>query len=284
MLIHRLYLFVFLSLAICPSNAMAGPRIIMEYQGKKHPWELIPKPYVDLFSLLSSPIHKESNVDSITPAVAYAQKEGMRWIKRVIDPAWWPPPHLSIIFIRDEHDGVDVMQCQWETNRFLIQVAQTATLFALKITPLRGSGLGQNVHENIEEAKRICVHVFNRSGERRTSQGRVVRIPNLSRKIATYLFNDGVVYVQSDQTGRYLVGRGQTAREARARRPRDEKEYLALECSENADWEKSAMAWRYWFRMVHWWSDGRVLGFYFPKDEAGPRPSGGSMTIDRKWF
>lgn len=270
--------------AICSLQLFGAPEIRKEYQGKMHPKELMPAVYIKLFDFPSSDLQKLGNVDIASANVVSPREESIRWIHEVVDPSWLPDKELSFVFIRNEINDIDVVRCQWEKNRTIFQVAQTASLFTLKITPALNPGMGKRGNELIETSRQMCVDVFKRSGKRRTSQGEIVPIKDLSKKISSYLFSDGIIFEWSGQGSEFLLGRGKTAEEEGVKYVEDEEKFMDLDRPENPDWDKSRMAWNYWFRMVSWWNDGKSLGFYFPKNEDQDPLDFSRRNIDHKWF
>jgi len=268
---------------VCFRTSFGTPEIRNEYQGKEDPKELMP---VECAKLLGDPPSQEEvKGDGPTSVrVIRARKQFLTWLRLVIARSWLPDEEPQMVVIRDEFDGMDVIRCHWETKVGVVRVAQTATLFSLKITPPAEPGMGRTVEELIESSERICRDVFKSTGERWTGQGEIVKIPDLSEKIAAHLFGSGIVFTQSNQRPTFLLGRGKFAHELGVNLNVTAEEATRMARPDNEDWYECAQAWRYWFRMILWWNDGKSLGFYFPKDQAGPGDMGGSRERDRAWF
>jgi len=272
--------FVLLISVACLATTCCGLQIVTTSTDRAQ--ELIPIACEDLFAVLSDFDKQTNNVDANEMPVAIARSAGMHWINEAIDSAWLPPASASVSFVRDAYDSVDVMRCQWKTNGILIQVAQSAKFFALRITPNEWNVSA--IDDDIEMAKQICTDVFICSGSRRTSQGEIVRLPALSKTIADWLFKDGVVFVQSDPEKRYLYGHGMTAEDALAQYGQDENDWLRIDQPDNPKWYESAFAWRYWFKLIHWRIEGGRLEFCFAKFEGDTQSLDGLRSLEREWF
>ncbi len=75
-----------------------------------------------------------------------------------------------------------------------------------------------------------------------------------------------------------------TAKEAGVRRPQNDEEAAREISASNPHWDESEFSFRYWFRMVNWWNDGKNVGFYFLKVEEGAWLPSYCGDIDRGFF
>ncbi len=259
-----------ITLALTPlTNGQTG-EIITHKVAPTKLIETIPAPAYWLFqwpapSVLNGPNHVDSNDNK----VVWAKKQCTEWLNKVIAKQLLPDKDPEFIFIRDEFEGRDVVRATWEHNDYRIEVSQTASIFAIKISPLGNRTTGMDLAEKIENAKRLCLEIFNKTGYRWSADGDKVQVKDLNQKIATYSFRTELVKcLENDQS---VWGRPQTAHEASVSHPKDDAETRRQMDPNNPDWDYSSMSYNYWFRMVNWWNDGKSIGFYFLKVEEAHR-------------
>lgn len=231
-------------------------------------------------SVLNGP----NRVDSDANEVTWPKKQCLEWlIKRVLAPSWLPPKDVELIFIRNEFDGRDTVRTAWERNEYIIQVSQTASVFAMKLTPLGNRNTGADSREKTQNAKLLCAQVFAKEGYRWGSgAGTKVQIKGLSEKIASYSFRPELVRHLKDDKA--VCGRPQTMNEAGVKQPQNDVEALRESDPNNPNWDKTASSYSYWFRMVNWWNDGKSIGFYFLKVEEGAWIPSYFGDIDKNFF
>ncbi len=106
----------------------------------------------------------ERAVDPHSDIVAAQGKMARKWMQKVLDASWLPPENTRVFFIREEFLGRDVVRAAWERNGCHIEVAQTASLFTLKIIPPEADKAGDDKTQRFEFAKQMCRRIFNREG------------------------------------------------------------------------------------------------------------------------
>jgi hypothetical protein len=245
--------------------------------------ETIPAPAYWLFqwpepSVLNGP----NRVDSNDNKVVWAKKQCTEWLNKVIAKQLLPDKNPEFIFIRDEFEGRDVVRATWEHNDYRIEVSQAASIFAIKISPLGNRTTGTDYAEKIENAKHVCLEIFNETGYRWSADGEKVPVKGLKQKIASYSFRQELVKYLQDN--RAVWGRPQTEHEAGVSHTRDDAETRRQMDPNNPDWDYSSMSYNYWFRMVNWWNDGKSIGFYFLKVEEGSWLPSYDANFDRSFF
>ena len=229
-------------------------------------------------SVLNGP----NRVDNDAGELAWPKKQCTEWLNKVIAKQWLPDENPDFIFIRDELEGRDVVRATWEHNDYRIEVSQTASIFATKVSPLGNRTTGMNRAEKIENAKRLCLEIFNKTCYRWSADGDKVQVKDLNQKIATYSFRPELVRHLKDDKA--VCGRPQTINEAGVKQPQNDVEALREMDPNNPNWDKTASSYSYWFRMVNWWNDGKSIGFYFLKVEEGAWIPSYFGDIDKNFF
>jgi hypothetical protein len=246
--------------------------------------QCIHEPAYRLFQWPAQPVLNGPNrVDSDANEVTWPKKQCLEWlIKRVLAPSWLPPKDVELIFIRNEFDNRDVVRMVWERNGYNIQVSQTASIFAMKLSPVSVGNTGVEKSQKLENVRQLCLQVFTEMGRRWDHQGNTVLIKELSKKIVSYSFRPEMSrYLKDD---RAVYGRPQTMNEAGVKQPQNDVEALRERDPNNPNWDKTASSYSYWFRMVNWWNDGKSIGFYFLKVEEGAWIPSYCGDIDKNFF
>jgi hypothetical protein len=246
--------------------------------------ESVPAPVYWLLQWPDSSVLKGPNrVSHAAVEVTWPEKQCSGWLQKVLATGWLPSPGAEMIFIRDEFDGRDTVRIAWERNGYIIQVSQTASVFAMKLTPLGNRNTGADSREKTQNAKLLCAQVFAKEGYRWGSgAGTKVQIKGLSEKIASYSFRPELVRHLKDDKA--VCGRPQTMNEAGVKQPQNDVEALRERDPNNPNWDKTASSYSYWFRMVNWWNDGKSIGFYFLKVEEGAWIPSYCGDIDKNFF
>lgn len=250
--------------------------------------ECVPERAYRLFSWPGPAILDGPNrVSSDAPEVAWPKKQCRAWVDKVLAPTWLPVQGAEWIFIREEFDGCDTVRITWPANGHSIQVSQTASVFAIKLTPIDQKTTGADPARKVENARRLCMRLFTQKGRRwsedETGAPIEVEVDDLSNKIASWAFRQE--HVRRLEVDDSVCGRSGTAGEAGVRESEDDHERRRERKADNPNWESSSPSWNYWFRMVHWWNDGKSIGFYFLKVEEGSwSPSYGGDNMDRRFF
>ncbi len=229
-------------------------------------------------SVLNGP----NRVDNNAVELVWPKKQCQEWLNKVIAKQWLPDKNPELIFIRDEFEGRDVVRATWEINDYRVDISQTASIFAIKVSPLGGRITGAEREEKIENAKHLCLEIFNKTGYRWSADGEKVPLKRLDKKIASYSFRPELVkYMPED---RAVWGRPQTVHEAGVSPPKEDAEIHRQMDPNNPDWDNSSMSYNYWFRMVNWWNDGKSIGFYFLKVEEGSWLPSYYANFDKNFF
>ncbi len=214
--------------------------------------------------------------------VVVATNQCNAWLHKVIDKTWLPADDLTPLLLRNEMDGRDVVRYMWTTNGFRIQVAQTATIFTMRLFPDEGQIMGQDRTNRLRIARDLCRRIFAKEGRRYTDQGNAVSVSNLDEKIASYSFGADTLFEFKDSP--QLCGRPRTMEEAGVRKTDAAVNAQMDDNARNPDWYMTERAWNYWFHMVNWWNDGESIGVFFLKVEDGAWCPDYGGSLDRKWF
>jgi hypothetical protein len=222
----------------------------------------------------ASKLGSDKQVNASAKAVAIPKKQSWRWIRSVLDPDWLPPKDTEMIFLREEFHDRDATRLQWERDDYRIEVSQTRTVFALRLTPVKG-GTGRGRDKRFEVARDLARKVFSDSANMADSQGNTIDVAELKKRIASYSFNKS--HVQELPKDKAVIGLPTTMK--------DEGTENSNGREEARDVTKTAQAWSYWFRNIRWWNDGESVGFYFLKlDGVGARVVSYVGRSDVNWF
>lgn len=258
--------------------------------GKVEPTKLkqvLPLAVQKLFTWPSQSILKgEGRVGGESAEILYPKKQCLLWLKKTFSPLWLPGDEIDFIFIRDEFDGRDVVRASWERNGYSIQVSQTASIFTIKLTPVKNVGLGVDKRQKTDKTKKVCLDIFNDVGMRWTldeiGARTKVEIKGFNKKIASYSFKPELSKHLKDDNSAW--GRPKTKLEAKVKRPTDEDEYKKQIDPNYPDWENTEFAYNYWFRKINWFNDGKSMGFYFLKVEDGSWIPSYGANFDKTFF
>lgn len=236
--------------------------------------DALPAPVYRLFTWPGSDVLEgPKRVPDDSPGSVYPDKNARAWIDKVLAPDWLPS-NIQLIRIRDEFDDRDVVRAQWLKNGYGIQVAQTSSIFTLKLEPAAETvQLGTN--DLPGKLRDLMREIFASSVERRDSQGAVLEIKELNEKIAsTAVSVETITVLPAD--GAILSDR----------MPIDDNSFDLSDATnlQAGDWFGSEEARAYWFRRIHWWTDGRTIGFFFLKVEGGAWFPTYIGNIDAGWF
>ena len=220
---------------------------------------------------------------------ARAKNRSIEWIEKVLSPKWLPADTSvladQLIMLRDEIGLLDVTRVQWERNGYSIQLSQTLGIIAVELRPLGSANMGTTTDERRRFAADLCAGVVRDTGMRygpQDERGRHVIVPvtDLAEKIRGYSFRpelmrqfpDGIAGVSPEpfQEGLPLT--------------RDGRDVDIENRVDNPEWDKSTSSWGYWWRHVCWWHDGRSVGFYTLKVEAGSWAGDFSEEHGESWF
>src|SRR4030042_6840042 len=262
--------------------------------------EAMPARVVHLFnywpdaSVLSGPNRMLGNENRW---IALVKKESIDWIKKVLNPAWLPETkdylQDNLIMVRNEYDEFDVTRVQWTKNRYIIKVAQTASIITIKFTPIESTNVGETTEQKREFAKALCRQIVNSSGIRYgirhvvDKKGKLVKRPinvavkNLAAKICGYFFRAELTREFPDG----VIGVAPTPeQEGIPWTPRDGNDVNARNLEDNPNWDKSWSSWGYWWRHVCWWNDGKSIGFFMLRKEAGAIGINYWDNFGSRWF
>jgi hypothetical protein len=276
---------LFLALPVCAANEEQPAKSREDPSG-----QIMPDAVSQLFQWPAPQVIEAKSVTTESPEVAFPKKQCAEWVHKVIDPAWLPEKTPEPFLLRDEIDGCDVVRHVWSKQGHRIEVAQTASLFVMKLTPEDERSLGKDNQEKLNAAKELCLQVFAKQARRWAGQGTTIAVSNLAQKIASYSFREDTA--PSAQTNSaILFGRPRTLNEEHTTAVQERLRVESATMAPNSSWDMTADAWRYWFRRIYWWNDGKSLRVFLPKVEGvdaradagiGLPDYGGS--IDKNWF
>ena len=119
------------------------------------------------------------------------------------------------MFVRSGLVGRDVIRVRYLANGYDIQLSQTVSLFAIKLTPQNGQDTGTDDNGKLEAAKALCLRIFVKTGMRWNPQvgdPRDFPVNDLPQKIASCSFRkDTCLRMTGDES--ILIGRPRTKQE-----------------------------------------------------------------------
>ncbi len=204
-----------------------------------------------------------------------------RWVRMVVDRQWLPG-QLEPLCIKGEFEKRDVVRYKWMKGAYSFMVAQTSSLLTLEIRPEAGGLGGESKDQRLDAVRKLCLQVFRRTGVRHDGQGGEIEIPDFNAKLIDFSFSAENTR-ESPDDGSMLIGKPKTMEEEQVKQP----ETIADAEAEARNWvkpgwEKSALAWEFWFRNLHWFADRKRVVIFFVKAEAGSVVGGPSL--DERWF
>ncbi len=224
----------------------------------------------------------QKRVENDANDVLWPKNQCTDWLHKVLEPAWLPPENTELIFLRGEFEGRDTVRLTWERNGYGIQLTQTASIFAIKLTPLEIKGTGKDPAEKTGAAKQLCLRIFNKEAYRWSRAGKKVPVKTLNKKIAAYSFRPELT--RELKGDRAVRGRPQSVHEAGVRQPTNDQERIQERDPNNPNWVHSWVSYNYWFRKINWWNDGNSVGFFFLKIEEGAWVPSYNASFDRTFF
>lgn len=242
----------------------------------------IPDIFSQLFRWPSNQVIEAKSVAADSPEVAVPKAQSDQWLQRVIAPLWLPDKEAVVVFIQNEFDDCDVIHYRWVKNQYTIEVSQTASIFAMTVTAQAPDSMGKDNKEKLNAARELCLQMFVKQWRRYDDQGGSIVVSDLAEKIVSYSFRENTVQHLQGSNG-VLVGRPRTMKEEVIDEGRND--------DRSRSWDMTVDAWRYWFRMVEWRTDGKSLSIFFPKlegrnsrSDVGVGTSGYGGYFDKRWF
>jgi hypothetical protein len=241
-------------------------------------------------------LESDKRVDAGSKDVLYAKQSSSEWNKIVLADSWLPLPDAEIVFLKREFEiterdsnghsvpfEVDTARVRWERNGYDIEVSQVSSVVAIKFTPIDEKDTGRDKPSRYEYAKELCQKAFNPKG------AMVQPIPDFKKKLISYTFDSAKM--------RELPGDKAVVSDPKSMKDEgvDEAEFtsedglLSFYSKKGEDRIEQLLvqpiAWEYWFRQIHWWNDGKSVGFYFFK-VSGPGSWFPSFTasVNERWF
>lgn len=252
--------------------------------------KILPAPVYNLLHWPDqSALNKAQIIDSNSPEVSTAKKFSMYWIKKTLDSSWLPAKDSERLFIKDEYDHRDVVRMKWMKNGYIIEVSQTASIFTVKLSPMKDSTKETDPNSMIRKASLLCKKLFNHEGYRwgwdsqTMRNGVKVPIDNLSNKIAYFTFTSGVLWYLKNDGAVHSMPKPMGGN-VKERMPKNDEEAKLINDIDNPEWFRSSYSWHYWFRNVNSWHNGIDIGFYFLKIEGGAWLPNYAGNIDNNWF
>lgn len=202
-----------------------------------------------------------------TSRAMIAKTEGRNWIGRVLAPSWLPPKHTEMFFSPSETRHQDVFRMKWQSNDYEIEVSQTERILVMRLIPSDNKGTGANADDRLKTAHDICLKVFTDVGRWWCPEiSDSVPVSDLAQKIASYSFSSSTTRTLE---GGILFGRPKTREDEGVKRLQADNERVKEQMADNPMWDKSHESWRYWFRKVYWWNDGKSVVILLMKKERG---------------
>jgi hypothetical protein len=186
----------------------------------------------------------------------------VEWTNRVLAASWLPPRDTDIFVTPDELDRRGVTRMTWESHGYSIEVATGGLMFVMRVTPInKKDRMGEDPTEKLNIAKDLCLSMFRDKSTEGTP-----RVEHLASKIASASFDKSTV-INADNG--ILIGRPKTKAQEGVQSPKTEEQNIKEQSPDNPNWFDTGYAWRFWFRNVCWWNDGKSLVVYFKMKMAG---------------
>ncbi len=241
----------------------------------------LPAPVYSLFQWAEGEDWKgRQRVPAGDVSVKEARDQALDWLQKTIDRSWLPKS-CEPIFIRSEFDGRDVVRARWVSNGFVLEASQTASILAIRLTPEPQREMGAGRTQRLEKARETASQLFVKQARCRNDQGEVIAVDALSDVIMAESFRDERALALEDGT---VVGRPFRPGPPGMRAATAEVNSIGQGPAETSGETNAVRTWAYWFHDVHWWNDGKSVGFYFFKLEGGPWIPDFSNTRDAIWF
>ena len=275
---HFLLMRITLLLLLVTVSAIAQPSAF----GPAHQPPVIPEAVVKLLQWPSGELITRKGVAAGATNVIAAVFGAESWLRGVVDASWLPPA-FEPLCIASEFESRDVVRHKWVKKDHAFMVAQTGSIFVMEIRPATARFDGDSKEARLLSLRKLSSDVFVKTGKRFTAQGGRVPIPGLNSKIVGFSFDSATTRAVTNQTV-LLFGRPRTMEEEGVIHAGDSVQSVKEDSKANSAWEKSAFAWRHWFRSVYWFADEQRLVVFFLKEEGGPVALSFGGSADNKWF
>jgi len=194
-----------------------------------------------------------------------ARRNSIEWVKKVVDPNWLPddPNYFNnnIIMIQNEYGPIDATHIRWNRSGYIIEVTQTMTVFAVKLTPLETATMADTTAAKKERVRRICLNIINEYVDIEVVgpvSSQIIR-KNIRPVLLEASFDKASIQNFDDGVHSWCKAPDTTSQ------------------SDQADFN-------YWWRRINWWTDGKIVGIYTLKTEGGAWEAGYSAGMDNNWF
>lgn len=202
----------------------------------------------------------DKNIDALR-----AYRTSIGWIQKVLSKDRLPtdPNYLknNLIMIEDEYGLIDATHVRWENNNCKIEITQTKTVFSAKLTPLGAVTIAdtsaakkQLVRSKLLELLSEYVDIEKRG----PVDSEIVR-KNIMPILLKSSVDEANIYDSNNVTY------------SRCKKP-------------NAEDKEDSLNFRYWWRRVNWWTNGKSIGIYTLKTEGGAWKAGYGSKLDENWF
>ena len=205
-------------------------------------------------------VTKDRNINTLR-----AYRTSLGWIEKVISPNWLPidPNYLknNLIMIEDEYGLIDATHVRWEHNGYAIEITQTQTVFAVKLTPLGTVTVADTSTAKKQLARAKCSEILAEYADveiRKPVDSEIVK-KNIKPIILKSSVDEAYIYDSNDIT--YST------------------------CKKlNINDKEDKFNFDYWWRRINWWTNGKSIGIYTLKTEGGAWSPNYESKLDEKWF
>lgn len=96
----------------------------------------VPEVIINLNSWPDEGEVKDRLVSKTSEMVVSADLQFRYWIKEVLDPEWFPSEDSQVLYISGGEKGRDVIRAKWKVHEYQVEMAQTKSIFFIKISNL----------------------------------------------------------------------------------------------------------------------------------------------------
>ena len=190
-----------------------------------------------------------------------ARRNTVDWIMKVIHKDWLPkdPNYLeqNLIMIQNEQGPVDATHVRWLINGYTLEVSQTMTVLALKMTPMQAGVIPSVMTERRELIRQMLCEVVN--ADVVIEVRGPVRSETIHRNVQPELLR-----ASFDEASVEDLADG-----------------IRSSCSNDASNLKD---FNYWWHRINWWTDASTIGIYTLKTDGGAWKAGYGSILDDTWF
>jgi len=214
------------------------------------------------FSERSSATDKSNVSDVQSKWIRRAKNGAVEWIRKTIDKDFLPTDvnslNVGMVLTQNAFGPNDVACVQWQKNGYVLQVAQTKTIMLVRMRPISpASQPAASTETKRSLAANTAARLFRKEAKIRDAEGGTGNLieKQIMPELLKRCFEDASVRQYDNSL------HGTCRRSAITDRELD-----------------------YWWRLIHWRTDGSSVAFYTLKTEGGPWEASFNSGLDATWF